>query len=124
MHAGPIVALPQAPAGRHYSRALRNSLFLTAGFTAFSLLAGTLRPRGFLLAAIGDLLQVGLIAAATLLAFQNFRRSHANVRGFWLLIFVGAFLWLASLVLWSIYELWFHRPDPDLPAVDILLFVK
>jgi len=124
MDAGPIVALPQTAAGRHSSRALRNSLFLWAGFVACSLLAGTLLAKGFLLTAIGDLLQVALIAAATLLAFQNFRRSRANVRGFWLLIFVGAVLWLTSLVLWSVYELWFHRPDPDLPAVDILLFVK
>jgi signal transduction histidine kinase len=124
MDAGPIVAHPQAAAGRHYSRALRNVLFASAALLACSVLAGTLLPKGLLLTAIGDLLQVGLIAAATFVAFQNFRRSHANVRGFWLLIFVGAVLWLASLVLWSVYELWFQRPDPDLPAVDILLFVK
>lgn len=124
MDAGPIVALPQAAARGRYSLALRNVLFASAALLACSLLAGTLLPKGLLLTAIGDLLQVGLIAAATLVAFQNFRRSHANVRGFWLLIFVGALLWLASLVLWSVFELWFQRPDPDLPVVDILLFVK
>ncbi len=97
---------------------------LAAGLVAFSLLAATLLPKGFLLAAIGDLLQVGLMTAATLVAFQNFRRSGANVRSFWLLVFAGALLWLASLVVWSIYELGFQRPDPDVPAVDILLFVK
>ena len=124
MDAGPIVALPQSAGGRHYSRALRNSLFLFAGFVACSLLAATFLPKGPLLTAIGDFLQVGLLAAATLLALQNFRRSRANVRGFWLLIFIGALLWLASLALWSIFEVWFRQPDPDLPAVDILLFVK
>lgn len=124
MDAGPIATLPQTAAGRHSSRALRNSLFLWAGFVPCSLLAGTLLAKGSLLTAIGDLLQVALIAAAALLAFQNFRTSRANVRGFWLLIFVGAVLWLTSLVLWSVYELWFQRPAPDLPAVDILLFVK
>jgi signal transduction histidine kinase len=124
MDAGTIFAIPQAAAGRHYSRALRNSLFLSMGLVACSLLAGTFLTKGLLLAAIGDLLQVGLIATATILAFQNFFRSHANVRSFWLLIFVGAVLWLASLVVWSVYEVWLQRPDPDLPAVDILLFVK
>jgi len=124
MDAGPIVAIPQVAAGRHYSRALRNVLFASAAFLACSVLAATLLPKGLLLTAVGDFLQVGLIAATTLVAFQNFRRSHAHVRGFWLLIFVGAFLWLASLVLWSVYEVLFRLPDPDLPAVDILLFVK
>ena len=124
MDAAPLAALSQASAGPRFSRALRNSFLLAAGLVAFSLLAALLLPKGFLLAAIGDLLQVGLLTAATLLAFQNFRRSHANARGFWLLIFIGAFLWLASLVLWSIYELWFRQPGPDVPAVDILLFAK
>ena len=55
---------------------------------------------------------------------RTFAGARANVRGFWLLIFIGALLWLASLALWSIFEVWFRQPDPDLPAVDILLFVK
>lgn len=124
MDAAPLAALSQVSAEPRYSRALRNSLLLAAGIVAFSLLAATLLPKGFLLASIGDFLQVSLITAATVVAFQNFRRSRANVRGFWLLIFAGALLWLASLVVWSIYELGFHRPDADVPAVDILLFAK
>src|SRR5208283_1635094 len=124
MDAAPLAALSQGSAEPRYSRALRNSLLLAAGLVAFSLLAATLLPKGFLLAAIGDLLQAGLMTAATVVAFQNFRRSRANVRSFWLLVFAGALLWLASLVVWSIYELGFQRPDPDVPAVHILLFVK
>jgi len=124
MDAAPLAALSQVSAEPRYSRALRNSLLLAAGIVAFSLLAATLLPKGFLLASIGDSLQVSLMTAATVVAFQNFRRSRANVRGFWLLVFAGALLWLASLVVWSIYELGFHRPDPDVPAVDILLFAK
>ena len=124
MDAAPLAALSQAAAGSRYPRALRNALLLAAGFVAFSLLAALLLPKGFLLAAIGDLLQVGLVAAATVLAFQNFRGSRANLRSFWVLLFAGALLWLAGVVLWSIYELWFQRPVPDAPLVDILLFVK
>ena len=124
MDAAPLAALSHASAEPRCSRALRNSLLLAAGLVAFSLLAATFLPKGLLLAAIGDLLQVGLLTAATVLAFLNFRRSNANVRSFWLLIFAGALLWLASLVVWSIYELWFQQPGPDVPAVDILLFVK
>ena len=124
MDAAPLAALSQASAEPHYSRALRNSLLLAAGLVLFSLLVAIVLPKGLLLATIGDLLQVGLMTAITVLAFQNSRRSNAGVRGFWLLIFAGAFLWLASLVLWSIYELWFRRPVPDAPAVDLLLFAK
>jgi len=89
-----------------------------------SLLAAVFLPKGFALAALGDTLQVGLIAATTVLAFQNFLRSQSRVRAFWFLIFTGSLLWTVSSLIWSLYEVWFARPVPDVPAVDILLFVK
>ncbi len=89
-----------------------------------SLLAAFLLHKGFALALIGDGLQMGLVAAACYLAFRNAAQSHSNVRGFWLLVFLGTAMWLLSLSLWSTYELWFRRDVPDIPFADILLFVK
>jgi signal transduction histidine kinase len=106
------------------ARALRFGLVLGLGVIAASFLAAVLLPQGFALAAFGDTLQVGLVAAIAVLTFQNFLRSQSRVRIFWFLIFAGSVLWTLSNVIWSLYELWFARPVPDAPVVDILLFVK
>ena len=108
----------------HYPHAMRAGFYLCLGVVAISLGVALLLPKGYALTAIGDAFQVILVGAATFLALQNFFRSHSRVRVFWLLIFVGAFLWLASLVVWSAYEVWCARPVPDVPLVDALLFVK
>jgi signal transduction histidine kinase len=91
---------------------------------ALSLLAAYLLPKSYLLIVLGDGIQIILIAAATILAFQNFQRSHAHVRGFWLFVTLGCFMWLAGLCLWSTYEIVLRRAFPDIPAADILLFLK
>jgi signal transduction histidine kinase len=103
---------------------LRNPLLFCAAVAIVSLLAPLLLPKGYALAFIGDGLQVALVATAAMLAFQNSLRSHSHVRGFWLLIFLGCAMWTVSLLLWSVYELWFRREVPDIPIADILLFVK
>ena len=89
------------------------------------MLAALFLPKGFALAAFGDALQVGLVAAATLLAFQNFLHSRARAAN----LLVSDFyrvpsLWTVSNGIWAIYEVWFARPVPDVPVVDVLLFVK
>ena len=93
-------------------------------WSVLSLCRRFLLPKSYLLAILGDAIQIILVAAATTLSFQNFRRSHSHVRGFWLFVSLGCFLWLASLILWSAYEILFHQPVPDIPAADILLFLK
>lgn len=105
-------------------RARRLDLLLGSSVVLASLLAAIFVPRGYALALFGDALQLGLVAATSFLAFRNFLRSHFQVRIFWLLFFVGSVLWLASNVLWSLHELWFARPVPDNPAVDVLLILK
>lgn len=108
----------------HYPHIMRAGLYLLLCFVAIALGVALLLPKGYALAVVGDTLQTGLVGAATLVAFQNFCRSHSRVRVFWLLIFVGAALWLASVFIWSVYEIWYAHPVPDLPIVDALLFVK
>ena len=90
---------------------------------ALSLLAAYLLPKSYLLVVLGDGIQIILIAAATILAFQNFQRSHSYVRGFWLFVTLGCFLWLAGLCLWSTYEIvrFFaddFRPMKDFPLLE------
>ncbi|HEY1470814.1 MAG TPA: HAMP domain-containing sensor histidine kinase [Candidatus Acidoferrum sp.] len=91
---------------------------------ALSLSAAYLLPKSYLLIVFGDGIQIILIATATILAIQNVRRSHSHVRGFWLFVTLGCFMWLASLCLWSAYEMVLRRAVPDIPVADILLFLK
>jgi signal transduction histidine kinase len=124
MPEGTNSALAQAAVRPSFPRGLRVGLLLGASVIAASLLAALLFPKGPVLAAFGDTLQVTLCAAVTVLAFQNILRSSARARIFWLLIFSGTLLWTASNGIWALYEIFFSRPVPDVPLVDILLFLK
>jgi len=114
-----------APAekGWRSNRLLLLGYSLTAAAVLLSLIAALILPKGFQLALLGDLLQFGLVAAFTFLTFQNTLRSQAQVRTFWLLVFIGASMWLSSLLIWSTHELFFHLAVPDVPLADICLFV-
>jgi len=97
---------------------------LTAIAILGSLLAALILPKGFPLAVFGDLLQVSLVGVFAFLALQNALRSQAHIRTFWFLVFVGAAMWLASLVVWSAQELWFRNAVPDVPVTDIFLILE
>lgn len=106
------------------SRTVHPSILLAISALFVSILSALFLPQGFFLAVLGDTLQVGLIAATTLLSFHNFLRSQSRARIFWCLVFSGSAIWTASNVIWSFYELWLRQPVPDVPVVDLLLFVK
>jgi signal transduction histidine kinase len=117
-------ALSQAAARPPSQLALRVGVVLGLIVLLGTIVAALILPKGFTLAAIGDTVQVGLVTAATILAFQNFLRSHSRVRIFWFLILTGSFLWTVSNGIWAVTELGFARLVPDVPLSDILLFVK
>ena len=107
-----------------FPKALRIGLLVSLTTFAVSVIAAAFLPKGITLAAIGDTLQLGLVAMAAVLAFQNFLQSRSRTRIFWFLIFAGSLLWSVSTAIWAVYELWLARPVPDLAAIDILLFIK
>jgi signal transduction histidine kinase len=123
MKSGPNSSNPPAEQVRHSRRPLLFGYALTAFAVLVSFLAALVLPKGFQLCLIGDLLQVGLAGTFTFLTFQNMLRSQAQVRAFWLLLCIGAAMWLASLLIWSTHELWYHLAVPDVPVADIFLFV-
>jgi signal transduction histidine kinase len=124
MRAGQNSLLPPAEQVRGASGLLFFGYALTAVAVLLSVIAALVLPKSFQLGLLGDLLQVGLVGAFTILTFQNMIRSQAQVRTFWFLLFVGAALWLAGLLIWSTQELWFRHPVPDVPLSDTLLFLK
>lgn len=101
---------------------LNIGVLFALGVILASWLAAVSLPNSYRLTAFGDVLQVALVLAATLLSSVNFLRDHSRIRIFWLLIFVGMGLWTASDPIWAFYEVWLKRPIPDFP--DALLFMK
>jgi signal transduction histidine kinase len=124
MDSGQNFALDSAESRNNRSHTLRGCLLFACSIVFLSLGAAYLLPKSYLLTLFGDGIQLVLVGAATILSFRNFQRSHSHVRGFWLFVTLGCFLWLASLVLWSTYEIVLRREVPDIPAADILLFLK
>jgi signal transduction histidine kinase len=116
--------LDPAAARPHYPRHLRLALLLSLAVVLSSALTAGFIAPGFVLATYSDMLQVALLVLAAWLAFRNSLCTHGRVRAFWMLIFAGTALWSASTTIWTFYELALGKPVPDLPFVDILLFVK
>ena len=107
------------------SRRLRLFGYSLTGFAVLlTFVAALVLPKSFQLSLLGDLLQAGLIGAFTFLTLQNAIRSQAQVRAFWFLLFIGAAMWLASLLIWSTHELWYRMAVPDVPLGDTFLFVS
>jgi len=123
MKSGPNSSNPSTGEARRSQKVLRLGYLLTAGAVLLSFIGALALPRSFQHALLGDVLECSLFAAFTLLAFQNMLRSHAQVRAFWFLLFIGAALWLASMLIWSTHELWFNEAGLDMPLSDIFVFV-
>jgi signal transduction histidine kinase len=109
---------------RRSRRLLLFGYSLTGFVVLLTFVAALVLPKSFQLSLLGDLLQVGLVGAFTFLTLQNAIRSQAQVRAFWFLLFIGAAMWLASLLIWSTHELWYHMAVPDVPLGDTFLFVS
>jgi signal transduction histidine kinase len=123
MNTGHNSSLAPVENGRRSNRPLLFGYSLTASAVLLSFIAALVLPKGFQLGLLGDLLQAGLVGTFTFLTFLNMLRSQAQVRAFWLLLFIGAAMWLTSLLIWSTHELWFHLAVPDVPLADTFLFV-
>ncbi len=123
MKSGPNSSNLPAEQARHSRRLLFFGYAVTATAVLLSCVVAVALPKGFQLALFGDLLEAGLVVAFTFLALQNTLRSQAQVRAFWFLLFMGAVMWLTSLLIWSTHELFFHLAVPDVPLGDIFLFL-
>jgi len=117
---------PTAQPARHASLSpgLRLGLFLGAATAVIALLAALYVPKGPALAAFGDILQTLLVALAAGFSLHNAFRTRGGLRIFWFAFFVGSFFWTVSNTIWTIDEVWNRHEVPDLPIVDVLLFLK
>jgi signal transduction histidine kinase len=96
-------------------------LLILAVYTAASLSL----PRGSQsLLTFGNLVQcvVPLLANAGLLL--NAGTPHWRRNLFWMLIALSCSLWMVGLFQWTYYEVYLHKPLPDLYPGDILFFLR
>jgi diguanylate cyclase (GGDEF)-like protein len=80
-------------------------------------------PRGFALAAFGDILQNVILAGATLVALLNIRKTSGKARGFWMLFSLGLGMWLVSQVMWTYVEVYQRHATPNPFFGDVILFL-
>jgi signal transduction histidine kinase len=86
-------------------------------------LAGLLL-HGQSLATFGDLVQclVPLLANAGLLLNAGTPHWRRNV--FWMLFAMGCTLWMIGQFQWTYYEVYLHKPLPDLYPGDVIFFLR
>jgi len=96
-------------------------VFFLAVYASISLIL----PKGnHALTAFGDLAQclVPLLANAGLLL--NAGTPHWRRNLFWMLLAMGCTLWMIGQFQWTYYELYLHRPVPEIDPGDIVFFLR
>jgi signal transduction histidine kinase len=96
-------------------------LFVLIVYTAVSL---SLRRDSPALVTFGDLVQcvVPLLANAGLLLNAGTPQWRRNL--FWMLIALSCTLWMIGQFQWTYYEVYLHKPVPELNGGDILFFLR
>jgi signal transduction histidine kinase len=96
-------------------------LFVLILYTAASL---SLRRDSPALVTFGDLVQcvVPLLANAGLLLNAGTPQWRRNL--FWMLIALSCTLWMIGQFQWTYYEVYLHKPLPELNGGDILFFLR
>src|SRR5215475_9567028 len=105
---------------RTYASIAAVSLGVLGVYAVFSL---TL-PEGDLLKTFGNVVQclVPLLANAGLLLNAGTPHWRRNV--FWMLTAMSCTLWMIGQFQWTYYEVYLHRPLPDLYPGDIIFFLR
>jgi signal transduction histidine kinase len=82
-----------------------------------------LLPKGYSLAAFGDLTQTILLLLAVAAMLLNVSRTRGSARLFWLLLAAGCALWAVGQSLWVWFEVVLRRDVPDPFWGDALFFL-
>jgi signal transduction histidine kinase len=96
-------------------------LFILVVYSAMSL---SLKRDAALLNTFGNLVQciLPLLANAGLLLNAGTPKWRQNL--FWMLLAVSCTLWMIGQFQWTYYEVYLHKPVPDLNGEDILFFLR
>lgn len=76
------------------------------------------------LTTFGDLTQILLVMLASGIMAANAFANRGPVRVFWVLMSLAFAIWISSLSMWVYFEVGLHRSVPDIPAGDVLVYLK
>jgi diguanylate cyclase (GGDEF)-like protein len=79
--------------------------------------------HGFLLTALGDLIQTLLLSSLLVCILRNVRDRDRRSRLFWQLMAIGFGMWLFSQALWTHFEVVLRREVPNPFIGDMVLFL-
>jgi signal transduction histidine kinase len=104
---------------------LRRKIWLGAvgAVLASFVIAASVLPHSYHLAAICDIVDTVLLASGAASFLFLALRSRGRMRLFWSLITLGLMMWLSYQLIWTIYEMMLHRDVPELFPGDIVLFL-
>ncbi|MFZ0285048.1 MAG: GGDEF domain-containing protein [Terriglobales bacterium] len=80
-------------------------------------------PRGYLLTAIGDIIQTLLLAVLLVCFMVNTRGAEHRTRLFWQLMSLGSALWLVAQGLWTYFEVVLRQEVPNPFIGDVILIL-
>jgi len=86
-------------------------------------LLSLLARRGFVLTAVGDILQNLILLCATIAVVANIKTASPRARLFWALMGLGLGMWLASQVMWTYFEVCLRHEAPNPFIGDVILFL-
>jgi len=80
-------------------------------------------PRGYLLTAVGDILQCVFLVVVLVCFLANIRGPDPRTRLFWRLMALGAALWLVAQGLWTYFEVVLRQEVPNPFIGDVILIL-
>jgi len=86
-------------------------------------LLSLLVPRGFVLTALGDILQNIILLGATIAFLANVKSAPPKARLFWALMGLGLGMWVTSQLMWTYVEVIFRHEAPNPFVGDVILFL-
>jgi signal transduction histidine kinase len=104
------------------SRQGKFRVYAVLGLVLLQIAAST-TLRGFVLVAVSDLTQLGLLVSGTLALWPTVRANAGRARIFWALMMLGVGFWTVYQGLWCYFELVLRREVPSVFVGDVVLFL-
>ena len=97
--------------------------WLTCGLVVLDAVLPFIIPRGYLLTAIGNIIQCLLLIVVLGCVLANSRGPDPRTRLFWRLLSLGCALWLVAQGLWTYFEVVLRQEVPNPFIGDVILIL-
>ncbi len=98
-------------------------ILITWLLVCFDAVLSLLLPRGYLLTAFGDVTQCLLLLSVLVSFLANVTTTERRSKLFWMLMSLGAGIWLGAQVVWTYFEVFARQEVPNPFVGDVALFL-